>query len=124
MAAISAMSMQDSLCQSGDHIVNPMLGSTMSLFGSGMTYAHSHGNANLPLVLAGGSDLGLKHGSHLDFNQGHFQGYQLDKPSEHYSLCSRPANPEAHMSNLLLLMAQKMGVEADGFGDSNKGIEI
>jgi hypothetical protein len=124
MAAISAMSMQDSLCQSGDHIVNPMLGSTMSLFGSGMTYAHSHGNANLPLVLAGGSDLGLKHGSHLDFNEGHFQGYQLDKPSEHYSLCSRPANPEAHMSNLLLLMAQKMGVEADGFGDNNKGIEI
>ncbi len=103
---------------------NPMLGSTMSLFGSGMTYGHSHGNANLPLVLAGGSDLGLKHGSHLDFNQGHFQGYQLDKPSEHYSLCSRPANPNAHMSNLLLLMAQKMGVEADGFGDSNKGIEI
>lgn len=103
---------------------NPMLGSTMSLFGSGMTYGHSHGNANLPLVLAGGSDLGLKHGSHLDFNQGHFMGYQLDKPGEHYSLCSRPANPEAHMSNLLLLMAQKMGVEVDGFGDSNKGIEI
>ena len=103
---------------------NPMLGSTMALFGSGMTYGHSHGNANLPLVLAGGSNLGLKHGSHLDFNQGHFTGYQLDKPGEHYSLCSRPANPDAHMSNLLLLMAQKMGVEVDGFGDSNKGIEI
>ena len=76
-----------------------------------MSYGHSHGNANLPLVLAGGSDLGLKHGSHLDFNQGHFKGYQLDKPGEHYSLCSRPANPKAHMSNLLLLMAQRMGVE-------------
>ncbi len=98
---------------------NPMLGSTMALFGSGMTYGHSHGNANLPLVLAGGADLGLKHGSHLDFNQGHFTGYQLDKPGEHYSLCSRPANPEAHMSNLLLLMAQKMGVEVERFGDSN-----
>ncbi|HIL24070.1 MAG TPA: DUF1552 domain-containing protein, partial [Verrucomicrobia bacterium] len=47
-----------------------LLGSTMSLFGSGMSYGHSHGNANLPLVLAGGTDLGLKHGSHLDFNQG------------------------------------------------------
>lgn len=103
---------------------NAMLGSTMALFGSGMTYGHSHGNANLPLVLAGGSSLGLKHGSHLDFNQGHFTGYQLDKPGEHYSLCSRPANPDAHMSNLLLLMAQKMGVEVEGFGDSNKGIEI
>lgn len=97
----------------------PLLGSTMALFGSGMSYGHSHGNANLPLVLAGGSDLGLKHGSHLDFNQGHFGGYQLDKPGEHYRLCTRPANMEAHMSNLLLMMAQRMGVETDQFGDSN-----
>ncbi len=102
----------------------PLMGTTMALFGSGMCYGHSHGNANLPLVLAGGSDLGLKHGSHLDFNQGHFKGYQLDKPGEHYSLCSRPANANAHMSNLLLLMAQRMGVETDKFGDSNKLIEL
>ncbi len=101
-----------------------LLGSTMSLFGSGMSYGHSHGNANLPLVLAGGLDLGLKHGSHLDFNQGHFDGYTLDKPGNHYRLCSRPANTGAHMSNLLLLMAQKMGVETDQFGDSNKIISL
>ncbi|MGB0598164.1 MAG: DUF1552 domain-containing protein [Rubripirellula sp.] len=102
----------------------PLLGSTMSLFGSGMSYGHSHGNANLPLVLAGGADLGLNHGNHLDFNQGHFSGYQLDKPGEHYGLCSRPANTDAHMSNLLLLMAQRMGIEIDSFGDSNKAIEV
>ena len=101
-----------------------LLGSTMSLFGSGMSYGHSHGNANLPLVLAGGLDLGLKHGSHLDFNQGHFDGYTLNKPGNHYRLCSRPANTDAHMSNLLLLMAQKMGVETDQFGDSNKIISL
>jgi hypothetical protein len=101
-----------------------LLGSTMSLFGSGMSYGHSHGNANLPLVLAGGSDLGLTHGSHLDFNQGHFNGYELDSPGTHYSLCSRPANPDAHMSNLLLTMAHHMGVETASFGDSNKVIEL
>jgi hypothetical protein len=101
-----------------------LLGSTMSLFGSGMSYGHSHGNANLPLVLAGGTDLGLKHGNHMDFNQGHFEGYTLDKPGDHYRLCSRPANTDAHMSNLLLLMAQKMGVETDQFGDSNKMISL
>lgn len=112
------------LAETKDLNGQPLLNSTMSLFGSGMSYGHSHGNANLPLVLAGGSDLGLKHGSHLDFNQGHFKGYQLDKPGEHYSLCSRPANSEAHMSNLLLLMAQRMGVETDKFGDSNKAIEL
>ena len=103
---------------------NSLLGSTISLFGSGMSYGHSHGNANLPLVLAGGADLGLKHGSHLDFNQGHFDGYTLDKPGDHYRLCSRPANSDAHMSNLLLLMAQKMGVETEQFGDSNKIISL
>ncbi len=112
------------LAETKDLNGKPLLGSTMTLFGSGMSYGHSHGNANLPLVLAGGSDLGLKHGSHLDLNQGHFKGYQLDKPGEHYSLCSRPANPNAHMSNLLLMMAQRMGVETDEFGDSNKVVEL
>jgi hypothetical protein len=33
-------------------------------------------------------------------------------------------NTDAHMSNLLLLMAQRMGVETDKFGDSNKVIEV
>lgn len=102
----------------------PLLGTTMSLFGSGMCYGHSHGNANLPLILSGGSDIGLQHGSHLDFNQGHFEGYQLDDSGKHYSLCSRPANPDGHMSNLLLLMANKMGVETDKFGDSNSVINV
>lgn len=108
----------------------PLLGSTMALFGSGMSYGHSHGNANLPLVLAGGSDLGLKHGQHLDFNKtaAGFQGYAVGPDgaltTAHYQTCSRPVNPDAHMSNLLLLMAQKMGVETDKFGDSNKVIAL
>ncbi len=108
----------------------PLLGSTMALFGSGMSYGHSHGNANLPLVLAGGSDIGLKHGQHLDFNKtaAGFQGYALGADgaltTAHYQLCSRPANTDAHMSNLLLLMAQRMGVETDKFGDSNKIIAL
>ncbi|MFN5078057.1 MAG: DUF1552 domain-containing protein [Planctomyces sp.] len=112
------------LAETQDLNGRPMLGSTMALFGSGMSYGHSHGNANLPLVLAGGTDLGLQHGSHLDFNQGHFSGYQLEKPGEHYALCSRPANSDAHMSNLLLTMAQKMGVEVDRFGDSNRAVQL
>jgi hypothetical protein len=112
------------LAETKDLDGKPLLNSTLSLFGSGMSYGHGHGNANLPLVIAGGADLGVKHGSHLDFNQGHFEGYQLDRPGEHYSLCSRPANPNAHMSNLLLMMAQRMGVETDTFGDSNQVMEL
>ena len=118
------------LAETKDLNGKPLLGSTMALFGSGMSYGHSHGNANLPLVLAGGSDLGLKHGSHLDFNRtaAGFQGYALNPEgaltSAHYQLCSRPANTDAHMSNLLLLMAQRMGVETDRHGDSNKVISL
>ncbi|OYW24513.1 MAG: hypothetical protein B7Z55_01970, partial [Planctomycetales bacterium 12-60-4] len=105
------------LTETKDFNGQPLLGSTMALFGSGMCYGHSHGNANLPLVLAGGSDVGLRHGSHLDFNKkgASFQGYALGADgtltTAHYQLCSRPANSDAHMSNLLLLMAQRMGVE-------------
>ncbi|MFM8903745.1 MAG: DUF1552 domain-containing protein, partial [Verrucomicrobiota bacterium] len=108
----------------------PLLDSTMSLFGSGMTYGHGHGNANLPLVFAGGKDLGLRHGTHLDFNRKAttFKGYTFGQDgaltTAHYQICSRPVNTDAHMSNLLLLMAQRMGVEIDRFGDSNKVITL
>lgn len=118
------------LAETKDLDGKPLLDTTMSLFGSGMCYGHSHGNANLPLVLAGGSGLGLKHGSHLDFNRdaAGFEGYALDAEgvltSKHYQICGRPLNTDAHMSNLLLLMAQKMGVETDQFGDSNRVIAL
>ncbi|QDV23184.1 DUF1552 domain-containing protein [Aureliella helgolandensis] len=118
------------LAETKDLNGQPLLGSTMALFGSGMSYGHSHGNANLPLVLAGGEDLGLKHGSHLDFNKEApgFQGYSLGPDgtltTAHYQTCSRPVNTDAHMSNLLLMMAQRMGVETNSFGDSNSLIEV
>jgi Protein of unknown function (DUF1552) len=118
------------LAETKDLTGKPLIGTTMALFGSGMCYGHSHGNANLPLVLAGGSDLGLKHGSHLDFNREakDFAGYSLDAngalTSAHYQICGRPVNTEARMSNLLLLMAQRMGVQADTFADSNKVIAL
>lgn len=112
------------LAETRDLAGRPLLDTTMALFGSGMAYGHSHGNANLPLVLAGGAGCGFKHGRHLDFNQGHFDGYKLDDPGHHYRLCSRPANNDAHMSNLLLTMAQKMGVETDRFGDSNRELDL
>ena len=118
------------LAETKDFGGKPLLDSTMSLFGSGMTYGHGHGNANLPLVLAGGKGLGLRHGTHLDFNRKAttFKGYTFGQDgaltTAHYQVCSRPVNTDAHMSNLLLLMAQRMGVEIDRFGDSNKVVTL
>jgi hypothetical protein len=99
----------------------PLLDTTMVLYGSAMAYGHSHGCASLPIVLAGGSKLGLKHGRHIDFNQqvAGFQGYD-----KHPKIHFQPVNEKAHLSNLLLTMAQKMGVETERFADSNGTIDV
>ncbi len=97
----------------------PLIDTTMALYGSGMSFGHSHGNANLPIILAGGSKLGFKHGRHLDFNaMAKFDGYDLSDAGRHYGICGRPVNEKARLSNLLLTMAQRMGIEATSFGDS------
>ena len=92
----------------------PLIESTMALYGSGMAYGHSHGNASLPIILAGGTKLGLKHGSHVDFNRTpDFKGYD-----KHPAIHFKPVNEKARLSNVLLTMAQKMDVKTEKFGDS------
>jgi hypothetical protein len=92
----------------------PLIDSTISLYGSGMAYGHSHGNASLPLVLAGGAALGIRHGNHVDFNlTKDFKGY-----AAHAGIYHKPVNEKARLSNLLLTIAHKAGVEIDRFGDS------
>lgn len=76
-----------------------MLDHTLIMFGSGMNSGTGgeHSPKNLPLLAAGGSRLGVKHGQHLAFDKD-------DHPP---------------LSNLLLTFIQKMGVETDSFNDSN-----
>ena len=75
-----------------------MLDHTMLVYGSGMNSGPKgeHSPKNLPLLVAGGGAYGLKHGQHLAHD------------------------PEKHppLANVLLTVAQKMGVEADSFADS------
>jgi hypothetical protein len=72
-----------------------LLDRTMVLFGSGIGDGNSHTKENLPLVLAGGGKLGLKHGPHLRF--------------------AKDAYPFA---NVLLTMLGAMGSEREAFADS------
>jgi len=101
-----------------------LLDTTISMYGSGMAYGHSHGNANLPIVMAGGKRLGLSHGRHIDLNRANrdFTGYDVGADGQiktsHYQLCSRPINGDARLSNLLLTVAQQMGVETHRFANS------
>jgi hypothetical protein len=96
----------------------PLLDRTMVLFGSGMAYGHSHGNANLPTILAGGKGLGLKHGQHIDYNLPVVKQYDLSNAVGHYAVCSRPVDSNARLTNLLLTMMQKMDVNVEQFADS------
>ena len=75
-----------------------MMDNTIVVFGSGMNSGEGgeHSPKNLPLIVAGGHQLGLKHGQHLAF--------EADK------------NPP--LSNLLLTLNQKMGIELDQFSDA------
>ena len=95
-----------------------LLDRTMVLYGSGMSYGHSHGNANLPTILAGGKSLGLKHGTHVDYNIEKLKEYNLTNAHKHYRVCSKPVNDKAKISNILLTMMQKMDVQTDRFVDS------
>ena len=76
-----------------------MLDRTMIVYGSGMnsgTGTGDHSPKNLPLLLAGGKALGLKHGQHLAFDQ--------DK--------------HPPLANVLLTLLQKSGIETDKFSDA------
>ena len=71
----------------------PLLDSTMVLYGSNMGDANTHDNTNLPILLAGG---GFRHGQHLAFNR----------------------ENNAPLCNLYVSMLQRFGVEAESFGSS------
>ena len=95
-----------------------LLDTTQVLWGSGMAYGHSHGNANLPTLLAGGRALGYKHGQHVDFNLPKISQYNVADANGHYRICSRPVDSDARLSNLLLTMLQRADVPTDKFQDS------
>ena len=95
-----------------------LLDTTQVLWGSGMAYGHSHGNANLPTLLAGGRALGYKHGQHVDFNLPKIGQYNVADANSHYRICSRPIDSDARLSNLLLTMLQRVDVPTNQFQDS------
>ncbi|GAB3649684.1 DUF1552 domain-containing protein [Echinicola sediminis] len=71
----------------------PLLDNTMVLYGSACSSTHDA--VNYPLVLAGGKNMGLKHGTYTKFE-------------EHHS----------PMSNLFVSMLHTMGIPVESFADS------
>jgi Protein of unknown function (DUF1552) len=71
-----------------------LLDNTLMLYGSGMSNSNIHNHSPLPVVIAGGAAGRLKGGRHLKYA------------------------PETPMSNLLLTILHKAGIEEESVGDS------
>jgi hypothetical protein len=78
---------------------NPLIDSTLVMWGAGMGDASRHSNANLPILLAGG---GLTHGRHHAFNR--------DAPSAPL------------LGDLYITMLQQLGLETDSFSNANRNM--
>ncbi|HAD60322.1 MAG TPA: hypothetical protein DCG12_13850 [Planctomycetaceae bacterium] len=85
----------DRLKKTRDKQGQPLLDSTVVLFGSGMGNASSHSSRDVPVLVAGG---GLKHGSHHSFPKDENKGTPL--------------------SNLYVTLLRQFGIETDGFAGS------
>jgi hypothetical protein len=78
-----------------------LLDHAMILYGSALSDPDRHNHENLPIVLAGRGGGTIKTGRHVKYSN----AFRTKK--------------EVPLSNLLLSMLDRMGVEADHFGDSN-----
>lgn len=88
-----------------------LLANTMVLYGGGMSWTHNP--SNLPMLLAGGSKLGIKHGSHLRFNP----------HKDHMGKLDRSAKvQETTICDVLRTMSERLGVPSERFGDSRRSV--
>jgi hypothetical protein len=77
-----------------------LLDHSMVLYGSSMSNSNQHDHDPLPIILVGGASGQLKGGRHMKYA------------------------PHTTMSNLLLSMAEKLGVPMEKFGDSTAKLEV
>ena len=87
------------------------------VYGAQHVLAFYAGAVIVPILLAGGRGLGLKHGQHLDYNHPNGHKYTLSY-EEWKGLCGRPKDGKARLSNVMLTMIQAMDVKTEKFADS------
>ena len=90
-----------------DHEGASLLDHTVVMFGSGMSWGN-HNHDHLPLLIAGGSKLGIRHQGHV--------GYNEHAPAD-------AQRPKTNASDLLRTISEVCGVPAPGFGDSTRVID-
>ena len=91
-----------------------MLDNTLLLYGSASSAFHL--SRNYPIVLAGGSNMGLKHGQYINHAGGSPQGGHWSGGPEPWQ--KEIAREDLPLSNVFVTMLQQLGVETDRFADS------
>lgn len=91
-----------------------LLDNTMVLFGSASSAFHL--SRNYPLILAGGKNLGFRHGQYLNYAGKDPQGGAWEGGQEPWQ--KKISHDDIPLSNLFVTMLQRLGVDADRFADS------
>ncbi len=96
-----------------------MLDNTLLLFGSASSAFHL--SRNYPLIVAGGKQMGLKHGQYINHAGMNFQGGPWLGDREPWQ--DKAKGEDLPLSNLFATMLQRLGVETDTFADSTGIVE-
>ena len=96
-----------------------MLDNSLLLFGSASSAFHL--SRNYPLILAGGKNMGLKHGQYINKAGANPQGGPWDGGPEPYQQEIR--HEDQPLSNLFVTMLQQLGMKADRFADSTGKVD-
>jgi hypothetical protein len=91
-----------------------LLDNTLLLFGSASSAFHL--SRNYPLILAGGRNMGVRHGHYLNHigANAHFGGW---KPGDPEPWTKKATHEDLPLSNLFVSMLQRLGVETETFAD-------
>jgi len=96
-----------------------MLDNTLLLFGSASSAFHL--SRNYPLILAGGKNMGFKHGQYLNHAGDNPAGGAWNGGREPWQ--KEETREDLPLSNLFVTMLQRLGVETDTFADSTGGLD-
>jgi hypothetical protein len=91
-----------------------MLDNTLLLYGSASSAFHL--SRNYPLVLAGGKNLGFRHGRYVNQAGEHFQGGAWMGDREPWQ--DRATSTDQPLSNVFVTMLQRLGMPVESFADS------
>jgi len=91
-----------------------MLDNTLLLFGSASSAFHL--SRNYPLILAGGKNMGFKHGQYLNYAGDNPAGGPWNGGREPWQ--KKITHKDIPLSNLFVTMLQRLGVKTDRFADS------